>query len=261
MPIRTPGPTFKPRRDQLARMSSEGDLEVVDRWPGGVGWTLADDRLQRTSHALAVGGSVDLAAEDPEPTAEDPEPTGDADLWLCDPVDAAGLDDLLAEYGDVAGVVLQLDRHHRDSAAIARRHDVAVHLPGPLAGEADDLDCETAPVGDELADTGFESFTIVDNRLWREAGLYHPGRGTLVVPEAVGTAELFRAGDEPLGVHPALRLLPPRRALGDFAPERILVGHGGGVFTDAAAALQGALRRSRRGARRVYWKALREVLG
>lgn len=221
---------------------SDDELLVLERWDGGIGWTIEGDPVRRTSHALAVG-AADGAA-------------GDADLWLCDPVDAPGLDDLLAESGTVAGVVLQLDRHHRDSAAIARRHDVAVHLPPALAGEADDLDCETETFAGELGGTGFHQLTVVDNRFWREAALYAPERGTLVVAEAVGGTPVHAAGDHQLGVHPVLRLFPPRRALGDLRPERVLVGHGTGVLDGGGEALQGALARSRRAAPRVYGKIL-----
>lgn len=232
-------------------MTSDGELRVLDRWAGGVSWAVAGDSLHRTSHALAVGGSAgDVGAD------ESPEPADDADVWLVDPVDAAGLDDLLADYGTVEGVVLLLDRHHRDTAALARRHDVAVHLPPVLAGEADEVDWETETFAGELDVTGYHQVTVVDNRLWHEAALYAPDLGTLVVPEAVGTAPLFVTGDDPLGVHPGLRLFPPRRALGDYEPDRVLVGHGAGVFDDAGAALRRALRDSRRTAPRLYGQIL-----
>lgn len=232
-------------------MTSDGELRVLDRWDGGVSWTVAGDSLRRTSHALAVGGSGGDGSDDGAP-----EPAGDADVWLVDPVDPPGLDDLLADYGTVRGVVLLLDRHHRDTAALARRHDVAVHLPPVLAGEADEVDWETETVAGELDDTGFHQVTVVDNRLWHEATLIAPDLGTLVVPEAVGTAPLFVADDEPLGVHPGLRLFPPRRALGEFEPDRVLVGHGSGVFDDATTALRRALRNARRTAPRLYGKIL-----
>lgn len=221
-------------------MSDAGRLVEIDRWDGGVGWLAhPDESLQRASHALAVDGEV----------------------WVVDPVDAPGLDDLLADLGEVAGVVLGLDRHKRDAAAIATRHDVPVHLPRPLAGVADALDARTAIVGDELVDTGYRTHTLVDNRFWREVALYHPGNGTLLVPEAVGTAPHYVVAGERLGVHPALRLRPPRRVLAGYEPERVLVGHGRGVHDDAATALSDALRDARRNAPRLYWKALTGAVG
>jgi len=214
-------------------------LREVDRWAGGVDWLAhPDEMLHRTSHALAVDG----------------------DVWVVDPVDAAGVDDLLADLGTVAGVVVALDRHKRDAAAIARRHGVSVHLPRPLAGVADAFDAPTELVDGELAETGYRTVTVVDNRLWREVALHDPGTGTLLVPEAVGTAPHFLAPGERLGVHPALRFWPPRRALSGLAPDRVLVGHGAGVHDDAAAALEAALRTARRRAPRVYAGALAGLL-
>lgn len=214
-------------------------LTVLDRWDGGLSWSLEGDRLQRTSHALRSEGG----------------------LWLVDPVDVPGLDDELSDFGEVAGVVLLLDRHKRDVAAIATRHGVPVSLPAPLAGVGDDLDCETETVDGALPDSGFRTIELLDNRLWREVVLYDDERGTLVVPEAVGTADLFLVGEERLGVHPALRLLPPRATLGELSPERILVGHGAGVFDGAAAELRYALRSSRRNTPRLYVRSLSRLLG
>jgi hypothetical protein len=207
-------------------------LEVVDHWQGGISWTLAEevDGMHRTSHAVETEEGV----------------------WVVDPVDAPGLDDELAELGEVIGVTLLLDRHKRDTAAVAERHDVPVSLPEALAGVADDLDTETEVYSRALPNTAFRTITVVDNRLWHEVALFDRNRGTLIVPEAVGTAEFFRTGSERLGVHPGLRLFPPRKALGDLTPERVLVGHGAGVFDDAANALRVALSRSRKSAPKYY---------
>ena len=101
---------------------------------------------------------------------------------------------------------------------------------------------------------------MVDNRFWQEAALYDPAEDTLLVPESVGTAAYFLAGNEQLGVHPMRRAVPPREQLGDFAPERILVGHGHGITTDATAALEEALEHSRRRMPRVYAGMVRQFL-
>lgn len=216
------------------------ELQEIDRWRGGVGWLAhPDEPLARASHALDIDG----------------------DVWVVDPVDGPGVDDLLAALGDVAGVVVGLDRHTRDAAALAARHGVAVHLPRPLAGIADQLDAPTEVFDDELADTGYRAITVVDNRFWREAALYDPETGTLLVPEAVGTARHYVVEGERLGVHPVLRVRPPRRRLSGPSPERVLVGHGAGVQTDAASALQDALRLARRNAPRLYVQALVGLLG
>jgi hypothetical protein len=51
-------------------------------------------------------------------------------------------------------------------------------------------------------------------------------------------------------VHLLLRLTPPR-ALARYDAERLLVGHGEGIASNAAAAIRDALRRSRRDLPRV----------
>ncbi|QKY19000.1 hypothetical protein B4589_000905 [Halolamina sp. CBA1230] len=215
-------------------------LDVVDRWEGGISWTLAEevDEMHRTSHAIET----------------------EAGIWVIDPVDAPGLDDELAALGDVAGVTLLLDRHKRDAAAVAERHDVPVSLPERLSGVADDLDAETEVYSRALPDTAFRTITVIDNRFWHEVALYDRDRGTLIVPEAVGTVGFFTTDVERLGVHPALRLFPPRKALGDLSPDRVLVGHGAGVFDDAANALRVALARSRKSAPKYYAGLLRTAL-
>lgn len=208
-------------------------LDVVDRWDGGISWTLEGDTMHRTSHALVT----------------------DAGVWLVDPLDAPGLDEEIEQLGEVAGVTLLLDRHKRDTEMLARRYDVPVSLPSPLSAVAKELTAETERYADTLPGTTYRTVPLTTNRLWREVALFDAESRTLVVPEAVGTNDLFTTGDERLGVHPALRLFPPRGKLGSLEPERLLVGHGPGIFDDATGALRAALRSSRRNAPRLYAEA------
>ena len=215
------------------------DYLEIDRYKGGVGWIAhPEERMQRASHAFAVDG----------------------DVWVVDPVDAAGLDELFAEYGEVAGVVVLLDRHTRDAAAIAHRHDVPVYLPERFESVTESLGAPVIRFEDELADTGIEAHTVVDSRFWQEVALYNPADGTLLVPESVGTCGYFLAGDERLGVHPMMRPMPPRDVLGDFAPERVLVGHGEGITENATPALETALATARRRTPRLYAQTVRKSL-
>jgi hypothetical protein len=214
------------------------EFREIDRRDGGVGWmAYPDETMQRASHAVAVDG----------------------DVWVCDPVDVEGLDDLLAEYGDVAGVVILLDRHKRDSAAVANRHDVPVYVPEWMDGVGRDVDAPTERVRVELTDSNIGVHRLVDNRFWQEACLLVEDRGELVVPESVGTASYFLSGDERLGVHPMLRLLPPKRLAG-FTVDRVLVGHGAGVHEDATAALQDAIAGSRRRTPRLYGSIVKNAV-
>jgi hypothetical protein len=85
---------------------------------------------------------------------------------------------------------------------------------------------------------------VIGKRRWKEIALRWRERDVLVVAEAVGTAPLFALGRGAVGVHPVLRLTPPR-VLEGIDPKVLLVGHGALVETDAAASLRTALARSR----------------
>ncbi|MFC6865468.1 hypothetical protein ACFQGE_18635 [Halomicroarcula sp. GCM10025817] len=214
------------------------DWTAVDRWDRGVSWiAYPDEPMQRASHVLST----------------------DAGVFVVDPVDAEGIDDLFAEFGDVVGVVLLLDRHKRDCAAVATRHGVPVYVPDWMSGVEDDLAAPVERVHRQLPDTDYGVHKVIKNPLWQEAALYGDDDDTLVVAEAVGTADFFLVGSERLGVHPALRLTPPTK-LGRLAPERILVGHGHGVMDDAAAALTDALKGSRTRAPGLFAKTVKSLV-
>jgi len=219
------------------KTTATATFDSGDRWHGTTTWIAhPGESMQRASHALVV----------------------DDEVWLVDPVDGEGLDDRLADVGEVAGVVVLLDRHERDAAAIAARHDVAVWIPEWMDGVAGGMDAPVETFGTTLAGT-YTVYPIARSRFWQEAALYDESSGTLVVPESVGTASYFLAGTERLGVHPMRRLRPPRR-LREFDPERILVGHGRPVTDDAGAALTDALDGARRRAPGLYADAAREFL-
>ena len=228
------------------KANGEADLHEIDRYDDGVGWiAYPNETMERASHAVAVSN----------------DETGESDVWVFDPVDAPGVDDLLSELGTVAGVVVGLDRHERDAAAIANRHDVPVYVPDWMTGVATKLDAPVERFGRELG--GLQAITIRDSSIppWQEVGLYDEGGGTLYVPESVGTSSYMRTGIETLGVHPMLRLFPPRRALSGLDPERVLCGHGAGVMEEAGRELAAALDSSRGNAPGLYAKAIGQFLG
>ncbi|MDL0134387.1 hypothetical protein [Halobacterium salinarum] len=215
------------------------DVREIDRLDGGVGWIAhPEEGMQRASHALAVPN----------------EDAGEDDVWVVDPVDGEGVDDLLADLGDIRGVVVLMDRHARDAKAVADRHDVPIFVPSFVDPE---MDAPTQPLGDTLPDTDFQVVRTVDWPVWQEAALYDGE--TLVVGDLVGTVEYFLAGRERVGVHPMLRLTPPD-ALRQFAPERILTGHGEGVLSDGTRALQDAVDGARRRAPKVWLKGVTSFL-
>jgi hypothetical protein len=212
-------------------------FEEIDRWDGGVGWLAhPDETMERASHALATDDGV----------------------WVVDPVDAPGIDDLLAEFGDVAGVVVLLNRHYRDADAVARRHDVAVHVPSWF-DKVPRISATLRRLDDRLPGTQYRVLKVVDSLGWEEAALSDGRGGTLVVPESVGTAPYFTTRGERLGVHPMLRVTPPS-VLRGLEPERVLVGHGRGVLDDASRALADALDGARRRTPRLYVENLGTLL-
>ncbi|GGL21941.1 hypothetical protein GCM10009037_01630 [Halarchaeum grantii] len=209
------------------------ELEEHGQFAGGTTWLAhPEEAMARASHILDT----------------------DAGILLVDPVDAPGLDELVSEFGDVAGVVLLLDRHERDCTAVATRHDVPVYRPSFLTR---DVGVQTDPFSGTLPGTDYSLIRVLDTPVWNEAALFDGE--TLVVPEAVGTAEFFRGTDERLGVHPALRLTPPS-ALRGLRPERVLVGHGTPVHEAATDSLRYALAHSRRNAPGVFAKGLLSAL-
>lgn len=178
-----------------------------DEFDAGFGW-IADELLRRCSHALVVDGGV----------------------WLVDPVDGDGVEERVRAAGEPAGVIQLLDRHNRDSRALADRLGVPLHV------------VPTEP----MAAAPFEFRVIREMWRWHEVALWWPESRVLVVGDALGTVGYFVAPRERLGVHPLLRPVPPRGALGGVMPRVVLCGHGEGVFTDAAEALGEALSNARR---------------
>lgn len=213
--------------------------QEIDEWEGGTGWiAYPDEDMQRASHVL----------------------DGEDGLYLIDPVSFEGIEEFLADRGEVAGVVLLLDRHKRDAAELANRFRVPVHVPEFMADVERELDAPVETFGDELPGTGYDVHTLMDNSFWKEAVLWDEDTATLLVPEAVGTASFFLAGGERLGVSPVLRMTPPKRLRG-FDPERILVGHGPGVHEEAAAALDDAISGARRRSPQAFANVVKGFLG
>ena len=148
-------------------------------------------------------------------------------VWLIDPFEDEAALSAAAELGEPASVLQLLDRHNRDCQPLAQRLGVAL-----------------ARLPDRTPDTPFEVVPVISRKGWREIALWWPEQTALIVAEAVGTAPAFAVGRR-AGVHPLLRLTPPRRQLSAYAPERLLVGHGETIESDASAALKDALDHAR----------------
>jgi hypothetical protein len=211
-------------------------LQEIDRWEEGVGWIAhPEEDGERASHALKA----------------------DDEVWVIDPVDAPGIDELLGEMGDVAGVAVLSSHHARDAGPIATRHDVAVHIPQWMDRIAARVD---APIKHEkrvLGNIGFNSYPVEPLSIYQGAIAYRDADGTLIVPDLLSSGSAYPVGDERIGVMLGVRPFPPRNTFDGLEPERILFGHGEGVFEDATTALDDALAT----ARKRYLQALVENLG
>jgi hypothetical protein len=172
---------------------------------------IVDEPMTRASHALVADGRV----------------------WLVDPVDWPEAVERAFGLGEPAGVIQLLDRHPRGCAAIAGRLGVP-HLVTP----------------DAIPGSPFEVVPVMRWKRWQERALWWPETRTLVTADALGTNAIYTGGKSAVGVHVLLRVKPPRQ-LGRFNAARLLVGHGEGVLSDAGAAIDEALRRSRRDLPRV----------
>jgi hypothetical protein len=172
---------------------------------------IVDEPMTRTSHALAADGQV----------------------WLVDPVDWPEGLERVHGLGEFAAVIQLLDRHTRDCATLAEQLGVPLHV---------------AP--DEVAGSPFELVAVMRLKRWQERALWWPATRTLVTADALGTNAFATGGKRAVGVHLFLRLTPPKQ-LAAYDAERLLVGHGEAVWTDAAAAVRDAIRRSRRDLPRV----------
>jgi len=193
-------------------------VKIVDELPFGFGWLDESSFMRRCSHALAVDGSV----------------------WIFDALADEEAVERVAGLGEPAGVVQLLNRHDRDNAALAGRLGVPLHvLP------------EESPRG-----APFEVVPLVRNRLWGEVAAWFPAQRTLVVGEALGTAQYYRAPEDRVGVAGLLRLTPPRTLLA-FEPEHLLVGHGAGLHENVSTAIRDAVEHSRSRIGSWLWAGIR----
>lgn len=208
--------------------SPSTEIEVIDRWEGGFGWfAYPDEPGIRVSHAIR----------------------GEDGVWVFDPLEAPGVHDQVAELGSVAGIMVQGQFHGRDAGAFAEWYDVPVHLPGWMDRVAERVEAPVerfpAPRGEwvELGGSGMMVRTVDPVTFWREALVHRPADGTLRIADILING--LTVGDERIGCHFAHRFAPPREPFRDLEPERLLFGHGEGVFDDAAAALEYTLANAR----------------
>jgi hypothetical protein len=215
------------------------DIEVVDRFDGGISWKHAGaGLLECRSHAL-----VD----------------DDGGVWLIDPLDGAGLDEELEQLGEVVGVLVLFDRHLRSSARLAQRYGARLLAPPGRWRRGNRRPAGAEELATHVEGVPFRFLPIVErDGQWLEWALWWGDRRILIVPEAVGSAQWYRSrSKEPLAVHPVLRIVEPPRTLlelgDDVRPARLLVGHGDTIDHDAQETLELAVHEARR---ELAWYAL-----
>jgi hypothetical protein len=211
------------------------EIEEIDRWNDVVGWLAHPDEVgERASHAIK----------------------GDDGVWLIDPVDGPGVDELVAELGDVVGIAVLSNHHARDAGRIATRHGATVHIPQWMGRVPDRVDAPVRRDEAILGESGFDTIRVEPLSLYQGAILYRESDGTLIVPDLLSSGSGYPVGDERIGLMLGLRPFPPKQLFEGCDPDRILFGHGRGVFEDAGMALEEALT----GARRRFPRALIENL-
>ncbi len=166
-------------------------VSFCDELAFAFGWLHPEpDWMARAGHAVLAGGGV----------------------WVIDPIDGDGVDERIRALGEPAGVVRLLDRHPRDCEAFAARLGVPLH-------------CEPF---DGVRGAPFEVVPVLRMRGWHEVALWFGAERTLVCADALANAPGYRAPGERVGVHPFLRIRPPRRLTG-YPAEHVLLGHGPGL--------------------------------
>ncbi|WP_136687940.1 hypothetical protein [Halorhabdus amylolytica] len=194
------------------------DPAIIDRFDGGVGWIAHPDEAgRRASHAIR----------------------GEEGVWLFDPLEAPGVEDLLADLGDVVGVAVCSNWHTRDADIFADRFDVPIFVPEWMDRVPEKVDAPVDSYDRELAESGFIVDPVDPLPGWREGVAYRESDGTLYTPDLLSTR--WTVGSERVTLTLPCRFFPPRDLLGDLEPNRILVGHGEGIQENATGALANTL--------------------
>jgi len=198
------------------------DPRILDHFETGFGWIAhPEEGGQRASYAVRGGDGV----------------------WLFDPLDAAGVDELVAELGEVAGVAVLSNFHARDADTFADRYDVPVFIPDWMDRVPERVDASIERYGRELGESGFVVDRIDPLPGWREGVAYREGDGTLYTPDLLSTR--WTVGSERLTLTLPCRFFPPREVLAPLEPDRILVGHGDGIAENATDVLADTLEGAR----------------
>lgn len=159
----------------------------------------------------------------------------DIGTWLIDPVDGEELE----EIDDLEGVVVIHDRHWRDSAKLARNHEVPLYVPDFFEDVPEEA--EEVKFFSSLPELGLKYSTVYDKRFWKEAILH--SENLIVSGDSLGTSPIM--GRKELYLNPFMRIMRPNNVFEGLKPEIILIGHGEPVAENASELLEEALKQSR----------------
>lgn len=193
-------------------------------WSDGMSWLVTGETGRRASHAIVC----------------------ENDVWLFDPLDAPGVRDRIADLGEVAGVAVLSNYHTRAAGEFAERYGVPVSVPTWMNRVQERVEASVVRYDDKLNGTGFSVRRSSPIPGWREGIAFRERDGTLYVPDVLGSAPVFTAGNERVGVYLLARVFPPRDVFAGVRPDRILFGHGAPIENDAMDALADALSGTRR---------------
>ncbi|MBJ7331242.1 MAG: hypothetical protein JHC95_15215 [Solirubrobacteraceae bacterium] len=199
-------------------------VRFIDEFDGAIGWIHPEPGwMLRAGHAIRSGGKV----------------------WVVDPTGGDGVLERIVSLGVPGGVIQLLDRHDRECGDFADRLGVP-HYRLPFGG---------------VVDAPFEVIKVRDLPGWHEAALWFPQEKTLVCADALAAAPGYTARSEEVGVHPMMRVLPPKQLAG-FGAERLLLGHGEGIDgPHAQTAIEEAIRTARRNLPAALLDSVKNVVG
>lgn len=207
--------------------------------------------MPQTMHLAVIDSTADSVSWKREPSGlmacvSHAVRDDDGKVWVFDPVDGVELDELVTNLGEVAGVIVLLDRHVRNAPEIAARLGVPLYFP--VGKQRQKLPSGTIRYDTHIEGCPFEFIVVRQHdRSWLERAAVLPSRGLLIIAEAVGTVDYYKGGgDLTLAMHPVMRAFPPR-VLQGLEPRRLLVGHGMPVEGNPAEALEEAFADARRG--------------
>lgn len=190
--------------------------------------------MQRSSTALSIDGRV----------------------WLVDPERAPGIADEIRALGTPAGIISTVGWHDRDVDWFASLLNVPVYGASYL-----NIRLFRTPMREVASVIPGTPLRVIDASMrgvfsfWREGAIWWPETRTLITGDSIGTASYFVGDGGPAGVHPLMRLSPPR-ALAGLDPLHLYCGHGPSLHHGAGVAVDRAVHTARSGLLKAWMRSI-----